>query len=125
MHQGSRPTISALVRPTAREADAGDWRDMRVSITWFGRRQASPYEEQIETYRQRVNRRWKAEDRVLRPIAGGRGKDSRRTLRLEAEAMLRRHQPGWRLVALDERGERRDPGQPHPVDPVVPNIPNP
>lgn len=44
----------------------------------------------------------------MRPIAGGRGKDSRRTLRLEAEAMLRRHQPGWRLVALDERGERRD-----------------
>lgn len=81
---------------------------MRVSITWFGRRQASPYEDQIETYRQRVNRRWKAEDRVLRPVAGGREKDSHRTLRLEAEMMLRHCEPGWRLVALDERGKCRD-----------------
>jgi len=81
---------------------------MRVSVAWFGRRSASPYEDQIETYRLRIDRRWKAEDRVLRPIAGGREKDSRRTLRLEAETMLRHHEPGWRLVALDERGERRD-----------------
>jgi len=81
---------------------------MRVSITWFGRRQASPYEDQIETYRLRVNRRWKAEDRVLRPVAGGREKDSHRTLRLEAEMMLRHREPGWRLVALDERGKCRD-----------------
>ena len=102
------PTISALVTPTAREAAAGDWRGMRVSITWFGRRQASPYEEQIEIYRQRVNRRWKAEDRVLRPVAGGREKDSHRTLRLEAEMMLRHREPGWRLAVLDERGRGRD-----------------
>jgi len=81
---------------------------MRVSVAWFGRRSASPYEDQIETYRQRIDRSWKAEDRVLRPIAGGREKDPRRALRLEAEAMLRHHEPGWRLVALDERGERRD-----------------
>jgi 23S rRNA (pseudouridine1915-N3)-methyltransferase len=81
---------------------------MRVSVAWFGRRSASPYEDQIETYRLRIDRRWKAEDRVLRPIAGGREKDPRRTLRLEAEALLRHHEPGWRLVALDERGERRD-----------------
>jgi len=81
---------------------------MRVGVTWFGRRQASPYEDQIETYRLRVNRRWKAEDRVLRPVAGGREKDSHRTLRLEAEMMLRHREPGWRLVALDERGKCRD-----------------
>jgi 23S rRNA (pseudouridine1915-N3)-methyltransferase len=81
---------------------------MRISVAWFGRRSASPYEDQIETYRQRIDQRWKAEDRVLRPIAGGRGKDPRRTLRLEAEAMLRHREPGWRLVALDEQGERRD-----------------
>ena len=81
---------------------------MRVSVAWFGRRSASPYEDQIEIYRQRTDRRWKAEDRVLRPIAGGREKDSRRTLRLEAEAVLSYREPGWRLVALDERGERRE-----------------
>jgi len=81
---------------------------MRVNVAWFGRRSASPYEDQIEIYRQRTDRRWKAEDRVLRPIAGGREKDSRRTLRLEAEAVLSCREPGWRLVALDERGERRE-----------------
>jgi len=81
---------------------------MRVSVAWFGRQSASPYEGQIETYRQRVNRRWKAEDRVLRPVAGGREKDSRRTLRLEAENMLRHFERGWWLVALDERGGSRD-----------------
>ena len=81
---------------------------MRVSVAWFGRRSANPYEDQIEIYRQRTNGRWKAEDRVLRPIAGGREKDSRRTLRLEAEAVLSCREPGWRLVALDERGERRE-----------------
>ena len=81
---------------------------MRVNVAWFGRRSASPYEDQIEIYRQRTDGRWKAEDRVLRPIAGGREKDSRRTLRLEAEAVLSCREPGWRLVALDERGERRE-----------------
>ena len=81
---------------------------MRVNVAWFGRRSASPYEDQIEIYRQRTDRRWKAEDRVLRPVAGGREKDSHRTLRLEAEMMFRHREPGWRLVALDERGKCRD-----------------
>ena len=81
---------------------------MRVSVAWFGRPSASPYEDQIETYRKRVDRRWKAADRVLRPIAGGRDQDPGRALRLEAKAILRHHEPGWRLVALDERGKCRD-----------------
>jgi len=81
---------------------------MRVDVAWFGRRSASPYEDQIEIYRKRVDRRWKAEDRVLRPEAGGREKDPYRTLRLEAEMILRHREPGWRLVALDERGGGRD-----------------
>ena len=81
---------------------------MRVSVVWFGRPSASPYEDQIETYRKRVDRRWKAADRVLRPIAGGRDQDPGRALRLEAKAILRHHEPGWRLVALDERGKCLD-----------------
>ena len=81
---------------------------MRVNVAWFGRRSASPYEDQIEIYRKRVDRRWKAEDRVLRPEAGGREKDPCRALRLEAELILRHREPGWRLVALDERGGGRD-----------------
>lgn len=77
---------------------------MRLRVTWFGRVSASPYEEQIETYRRRVHRRWHAEDCPLRPVAGGREKDPRRVLRLEAEAVVRHRDAGWRIVALDERG---------------------
>ena len=81
---------------------------MRLRVTWFGRASASPYEEQIETYRQRVNRRWPSEDCPLRPVSGGREKDPRRVLRLEAEAVVRHSDAGWRMVALDERGRSRD-----------------
>lgn len=81
---------------------------MRLRVTWFGRVSASPYEEQIESYRERVNRRWPSEDRPLRPVSGGREKDPRRVLRMESEAVLRNHDAGWRLVALDERGRSRD-----------------
>ena len=81
---------------------------MRLRVTWFGRTSASAYEEQIETYRQRVNRRWPSEDCPLRPVTGGREKDPRRVLRMEAEVVERHREAGWRLVALDERGRDRD-----------------
>ena len=77
---------------------------MRVRVAWLGRPAASPYEREIETYRKRVHRRWPAEDRPLRASAGGRQKDPERALRLEADQLLRQLEPGWRLVALDERG---------------------
>ena len=70
---------------------------MRLCVTWFGRVSASPYEEQIESYRKRVNRRWPSEDCPLRPVPGGREKDPRRALRLEAEALSRHRDPGWRI----------------------------
>ena len=83
---------------------------MRLRIAWFGRTSVSPYEEQIEIYRQRINRRWPSEDCPLRPVSGGREKDPRRVLRLEAEAVKRHREAGWRVVALDERGRSRDSG---------------
>ena len=80
---------------------------MKIRVGWFGRPSASPYEDQIKDYRQRVNRRWPAEDRVLKPVAGGRDQDPKRVLRHEAEALERLCDTGWRTVALDERGRLR------------------
>lgn len=77
---------------------------MKVRVAWLGRPTASPYEREIETYRKRVHRKWPSEDRPLRASAGGRQKDPERVLRIEAEALTRLLEPGWRLVALDERG---------------------
>ena len=81
---------------------------MKIRVVWLGRPSGSPYEKQVETYRRRVQRRWPAEDRPLRPVGSGRGDDPARALRLEAEAVARQHDSGWRLVALDERGRARD-----------------
>jgi len=78
---------------------------VKVRVAWLGRPTASPYENEVETYRKRVHRRWPAEDRPLRPSAGGRNKDPERVLRLEAEVLMRHLEPGWRLVALDDRGQ--------------------
>ncbi len=77
-------------------------------MAWLGRPSASPYEVQVETYRKRVARRWPAEDRPSRPTSGGRSQDPERAIRLEAEAFERQCEPGWRVVALDERGRTRD-----------------
>jgi len=77
-------------------------------VVWIGRPTASRFEIEIETYRRRVDRRWPAEDRPLRPAAGGRDRDPARSLRLEAESFERHREPGWTLVALDERGRSFD-----------------
>jgi 23S rRNA (pseudouridine1915-N3)-methyltransferase len=77
---------------------------VKIRVAWLGRPSASPYESEVESYRKRVHRRWPAEDRPLRAAAGGRDKDPERALKLEADALLRLLQPGWRLVALDEHG---------------------
>ena len=81
---------------------------MRVRVAWLGRPSASPYETEVETYRKRVNRRWPAEDCPLRATSGGRRQDPARAVRLEAEALERQCEPGFHLVALDERGKVRD-----------------
>ena len=65
---------------------------MRLRVLWFGRPGSSPYEEQVETYRKRVSRRWPAEDLALRPVAQGRDEDPTRALRLEARR-VNRHLP--------------------------------
>jgi len=77
---------------------------VKIRVAWLGRPSASPYESEVESYRKRVQRRWPAEDRPVRAMAGGRDKDPVRILKLEAEALLRHLDSGWRLVALDERG---------------------
>lgn len=79
---------------------------MKICVVWCGRPAASPFEEQVETYRLRVARRWPAEDVPVKPEAGGRQADPARALTAEAER-IRRHLPqGWVLVVLDESGER-------------------
>lgn len=79
---------------------------MKVRVVWCGRPAASPFEEQVATYRSRVARRWPAEDVPVRPTAGGRGADPARALAMEAER-IRQHLPaGWQTVLLDESGTR-------------------
>lgn len=80
---------------------------MKICVGWLGRPSASPYEEQVSNYRQRVQRRWPADDRPLKPVAGGRDQDPVRILRREAEMLERLREPGWRTIALDERGRVR------------------
>ncbi|MCU0305904.1 MAG: 23S rRNA (pseudouridine(1915)-N(3))-methyltransferase RlmH [Thermoanaerobaculales bacterium] len=79
---------------------------MKIRVLWFGRRGQASFDDQVETYRRRVGRRWPAEDRVLRPAAGGRDSDPVRALREEARAVAAAREAGWPLVVLDERGER-------------------
>ena len=79
---------------------------MKVRVLWFGRPSATPFAEQVETYRSRVDRRWSAVDRALRPAAGGRGADPKRALLAEAELVRRQLPDGWSLVVLDEAGDR-------------------
>jgi len=79
---------------------------VKIRLLWFGRRGAATFDGQVETYRRRVRRRWPAEDRVLKPVAGGRGDDPRRVLREEARALEKVLEPGAVLVVFDERGQR-------------------
>ena len=77
---------------------------MKLRVLWFGRRGSGPWDGEVERYRRRVGRRWPAEDRALRPLAGGRAADPRRALTEEARQLDRVLEPGWQLVALDEGG---------------------
>lgn len=77
---------------------------MKILVVWFGRPAASPYEAEIERYRRAVAHRWPAEDRPLRPAAGGRQSDPERALEREAAAIERQLIDGWWLVVLDEGG---------------------
>ena len=74
---------------------------------WFGRPSVTPFEEQVATYAKRVGRRWEASDQALRPVSGRDG-DARRALVAEAQRIRKRVPKGWRMVALDERGETHD-----------------
>ncbi len=84
---------------------------MRVRVIWLGRPAASPFEDQVETYRRRVARRWPAEDLAVRPEAGGRSKDPGRALRAEAASIRRTVPAGWRMAVLDEAGRRLTSGR--------------
>lgn len=79
---------------------------MKIRVLWFGRRGTVAFDEPVETYRRRIERRWPAEDRVLKPVSGGRSDDPRRILCEEARTLDRTLNPGWALVVLDERGQR-------------------
>jgi 23S rRNA (pseudouridine1915-N3)-methyltransferase len=77
---------------------------VKIRVLWFGRRGSGSLDDQVETYRRRVQRRWSAEDRALKPVAGGRDEDPRRALREEARLVTRLLEPDRPLVVLDERG---------------------
>jgi 23S rRNA (pseudouridine1915-N3)-methyltransferase len=77
---------------------------LKLRVLWFGRPAASPYEDQVASYRKRVSQRWPAEDRAVRPVAGGRDADPARALAAEAELVARQLPEGWRVVAMDEGG---------------------
>ena len=79
---------------------------MKIRVLWFGRRGTAGFDEQVETYRRRVQQRWPAEDRVLRSVSGGRSDDPLRVLREEARVLDRALQPGWTMMVLDESGPR-------------------
>jgi len=79
---------------------------VKTRVLWFGRRGTGGFDEQVETYRRRIRQRWPAEDRVLKPVSGGRGNDPRKILRQEANALDRVLEPGWTVVVLDEAGQR-------------------
>lgn len=81
---------------------------MKLRVLWFGRPAASPYEGEVETYRRRVSRRWPAEDVPLKPHAGGRDDDPRRSLAAEARSAAEQAPAGWPVVALDEGGRALD-----------------
>jgi 23S rRNA (pseudouridine1915-N3)-methyltransferase len=78
---------------------------LKIRVAWFGRPTADPYRSQVEIYQKRVRQRWPAEDRPLKPAAGGRGGDARRALRGEAEAVRALPAKGWLTVVLDEEGD--------------------
>ena len=78
---------------------------MKIRVLWFGRPSADGFAAEVETYRTRVQRWWPAEDRALRPAAGGRDADPRRALSAEAEKVRGQLSGEWRMVALDERGK--------------------
>ena len=79
---------------------------MKIRVLWFGRRGASVFDDEVETYRGRVTRRWAASDRMLKPVAGGRDHDPRRTLREEAKLIHKTLEPGWLTAVLTEDGRR-------------------
>jgi 23S rRNA (pseudouridine1915-N3)-methyltransferase len=76
---------------------------VKLRVFWFGKRHRV-FDEQVETYRRRVGRRWPAEDRMLRPVSGGRDRDPGRALREEAAAVIGMLEPHHILVVLDELG---------------------
>jgi len=79
---------------------------VKTRVLWFGRHGVGSFDREVETYRQRVQQRWPAEDRVLKPVSGGRGSDPRRVLREEARVLEKALHPGWGLVVLAEDGRR-------------------
>jgi 23S rRNA (pseudouridine1915-N3)-methyltransferase len=81
---------------------------VKLRVIWFGRPAASPYEAEVATYRQRVSRRWPAEDLPLKAVRSGRDADPRRAVAAEAMAARRVVPSGWRVVALEETGRQLD-----------------
>ncbi|MCP4899341.1 MAG: 23S rRNA (pseudouridine(1915)-N(3))-methyltransferase RlmH [bacterium] len=78
---------------------------MRLRVLWFGRAGPNNFEDEVSGYRQKVSRRWQAEDMRLRPVSSGRSDDPSRALAKEAEALQRHTPAGWWVIALTEKGK--------------------
>jgi len=80
---------------------------MRLRVLWFGHPGRSPFENEVETYRQRTCRRWPAEDLPMKPVTRQRSDNPAAALSKEAATVLDRHPRGWCLGILDERARPR------------------
>lgn len=80
---------------------------LKLRVLWFGRATRSPFEKTVEDYRQRVARRWSAEDCPLRAFPRSSTVDRSKALSHEAGVIIDRQPESWALVALDEGGKAR------------------
>ncbi len=81
---------------------------MQIRVLWLGHAARDPFRLEVQTYVERVRRRWPCEDVQLKPHRGGRDDDPRRAVAHEAETLTRALPVGWATVALDEHGREVD-----------------
>jgi len=82
---------------------------VKIRVLWFGKPRRSPWETEVEEYRNRVSRRWPAVDIPLKPENRSLARES--ILRREAETIVQRLPEDHLRVIMDEQGKRVDSRQ--------------